>query len=204
MKIIGITGPTGAGKTTALSALAELGGAVIDCDAVYHDLLRTNGAMRSELRARFGDGVFAPDGQLDRKALGAVVFRDPIALADLNAITHRYVDRAVDELLQKARQEGRPAAAVDAIALLESGLKDKCDALLAVVAPDEVRIGRIMAREGISREYAASRVAAQQPNSYFASRCTYVFQNDCPNAQTARQRARELFQIILKEEVSHE
>lgn len=204
MKIIGITGPTGAGKTTALNALADLGGAVIDCDAVYHELLQTNHAMLDELRARYGEGVFGADGRLDRKALGSIVFHDPQALSDLNAITHRYVDHAVDERLAKAREEGRPAAAVDAIALLESGLKDKCHALLAVTAPDEVRVERIMAREGISRDYAQSRINAQKPNSYFEEHCTYVFRNDCPDAQTARERARELFHTILKEENSHD
>lgn len=201
MRIIGITGPTGAGKTTALSALEELGGAVIDCDAVYHRLLCENTQMLAELRERFGSEIFQEDGRLDRKKLGSIVFRDERALTDLNRITHRYVSEEVDRLLMKAEEEGKPAAAVDAIALLESGLKDKCHSLLAVIAPADTRIERIMAREGISREYAQTRVAAQKPDSYFEEHCHHIFYNDCSDACAAKNKALELFQRILKEEL---
>jgi dephospho-CoA kinase len=199
MKIIGITGPTGAGKTTVLNALADLGGAIIDCDAVYHDLLRENKEMLGKLRDRFGDDVFCPDGSLDRKALGAIVFKDPVALKELNGITHRYVGIEVGRLLAKAEEEKRVATAVDAIGLLEGGLKDKCDLLLAVTAPPEIRVERIMAREGISREYAESRVNAQKPNSYFEERCHRTFNNNFSSAEEARASARNLFEKMLKE-----
>ena len=198
MKIIGITGPTGAGKTTVLGALEDLGAAVIDCDAVYHRLLAEDGDMLAQMRARFGHTVFDGQGHLDRKALGAVVFSDPAALADLNAITHGYVNREIDRLIAAAEEAGRPAAAVDAIALLEGGLKDKCDATVAVLAPAEVRVERIMAREGISRDYARARVAAQKPDSYFEDRCDYVFQNDGPGPEDCKARAAALFRTILQ------
>jgi len=200
MKIIGITGPTGAGKTTVLNALADLGGAIIDCDAVYHDLLRDNKEMLGKLRERFGNGVFLPDGALDRKALGAIVFHDPQALQELNGITHCYVGIEVGRLLAQAEEEKRIAAAVDAIGLLEGGLKERCDLLLAVTAPPEIRVDRIMAREGISREYAQSRVDAQKPNSYFEERCHLTFNNNFSGAEEARTNARQLFEKILKEE----
>ena len=197
MKIIGITGPTGAGKTTVLAALKELGAAVIDCDAVYHELLERSTDMLDELRRRFGPSVFDEAGRLDRKALGAVVFRDPAALSDLNAITHRYVDEEIDRRVALAEAEGRPAAAVDAIALLEGGLRDKCHVTVAVTAPAETRVKRIMAREGISEDYARTRVAAQKPDSWFEERCDHVFHNDYPSAEACRAGALELFQTIL-------
>ena len=86
MTVIGITGPTGAGKTTVLNVLAELGGAVADCDAVYHQLLLTDVSMQNELKNRFGREIFDENGYLRRKELGAIVFGDRSALDDLNAI----------------------------------------------------------------------------------------------------------------------
>ena len=88
MKRIGITGPTGAGKTTALDALKELGACVIDADAVYHDLLQSSAPLRSALTDRFGGEILDKAGKLDRKRMGNVVFQDPAALAELNGITH--------------------------------------------------------------------------------------------------------------------
>lgn len=133
MKVIGITGPTGAGKTTALNALRSLGGQIIDADAVYHDLTRSSPALRAELEARFGP-VYNGE-TLDRKKLGAVVFQDQKALADLNAITHKYVAQETARRIASARQAGVPAVGIDAIALLESPLAAYCDRTLAITAP---------------------------------------------------------------------
>lgn len=200
MKIIGITGPTGAGKTTALHALEELGGRAADCDAVYHELLVGNEPMRQELRERFGDDVFLADGTLDRKALGAVVFEDGQALADLNAITHKYVGMAVDEFIEREQKAGTSAVAIDAIALIESGLADRCHCTVAVTAPDEIRVRRIMAREGISEEYARLRVNAQKNEEWFRANCTYVLVNDCADAAAFQARARALFEQIINQQ----
>ena len=200
MKLIGITGPTGAGKTTALNVLTEFGGHIIDCDAVYHDLIAASAELRQELTDRFGE-VFLPQGGLDRQKLGGIVFGDPEALEDLNRITHGYVDREVDRQIREAQTEGRPAAAVDAIALLEGGLRDRCDVTVAIVAPAESRVRRIMAREGISEEYARKRVAAQKPESYYRENCTYTLENDS-TAEDFADRARALFAHILELEPS--
>lgn len=197
MTVIGITGPTGAGKTTVLRVLEGMGALVLDCDALYHRLTETCRPMRRALRTVFGPDIFGPDGALRRKQLGAIVFDDPQALARLEAITHRYIRRAVRRQLARAARAGRPAAAVDAIALLESGLGRDCDVTVAVVASEQVRVKRIMAREGIDEGYARLRTAAQKGEEYFAQRCDYVLRNDGDDPTQLEVQARALFEPII-------
>lgn len=169
--ILGITGPTGSGKTTLLNTIRSFGGTVLDCDAIYHELLATNEGMLRAIEKRF-PGVLV-DGTLQRKKLGAIVFSDPAALQDLNTITHAAVKQVVLRELSK-----KPTlAAIDAIGLFEGGLAELCDTTVAVIAPEEDRIRRIMARDGISEEYARSRVAAQRSGAWFAERCDLVLEN---------------------------
>ena len=170
--IIGITGGTGCGKTTLLEEIRKLGGLVLDCDAIYHDLLKTDKAMLSAIDARFPGVVEA--GSLNRKKLGAIVFADEQALLDLNAITHAAVRQ---EVLR--RLEEKPAlAAIDAIGLFEGGLAELCDVTVAITAPVEDRVQRLMQRDGISEEYARSRIAAQHSDSWFRENCDHVLEND--------------------------
>ena len=195
MTILGITGPTGAGKTTLLREVEKLGGGVIDCDAVYHEMLEQDAALRSELEAAFGplrDG----SGRIDRKRLGAVVFSDPDKLELLNNIAWTAVADQVRILLADCERQGKQLAAVDAIALLESPLREVCDITVAVLAPPEVRVRRIMAREGISEEYAWARVKAQKPDEYFMENCDYVLVNDCETAEEFAQKAQEFLEPI--------
>lgn len=170
--IIGLTGGTGCGKTTALDAIRDLGGYVIDCDEVYHRLLKHDDAMLLQISERFPGSV--ENGQLDRKKLGSIVFADPDALLDLNRITHSAVKQEVLRLLPPVPT----LAAIDAIGLFEGGLAELCDTTVAVTAPEENRIARLMEREGISREYAASRITAQKDNAYFSSLCDHTLEND--------------------------
>ena len=196
MKRIGITGPTGAGKTTALNALTQLGAHIIDADQVYHQLLAGSGPMRQALTARFGPTILGEDGLVDRKALGAIVFADPAALADLNAITHRFIQAEIACQCARAEEEGRPAVAIDAIALIESGVGDTCDAVVGILAPKELRIRRIMAREGISEDYARKRVEAQQGDGFYRAHCTHILENGEGSREDYR-RALALFQTLI-------
>ncbi len=203
MKIIGITGGTGCGKTTALRRIEALGGAVIDCDEVYHELLETDGNLLAELSARFPEAMSG--GRLDRKALGRIVFSDEAALADLNAIIIRYVNREVWRRIEAARAAGCPAVAVDAINLLEGDLAGHCDVTVAVTAPVESRVQRLIAREGISEEYARLRIGAQQPNEYFSARCDKTLVNDCAVEEEFAALCDAYFQKIINEEgIQHE
>lgn len=196
MIIIGITGPTGAGKTTALRELEALGGAIIDCDAVYHGILNSDPDLQRALETEFGP-LKGEQGEIDRKKLGAVVFRDPTALERLNAIVYPVIGRAVDRLLKQAEREGKPAAAVDGITIIESGLAERCDTTVAVLAPVEERVRRICLREGISEDYAMARVTAQKQDDYFWANCEHILMNDCACPEEFALRARTLFEQIL-------
>ena len=177
MCIVGITGPTGAGKTTALGVLRAMGALVIDADAVYHRLTRESEGLADALTARFGAGIYS-GGELDRKALGRVVFGDPSALSELNAITHGFVTAEILRLLREHAMAGGAAAAIDAIGLFEAGLERICTAVFGILAPEEARCARIMAREGISRDYAMKRIRAQRGEEYYREVCTACIVND--------------------------
>lgn len=171
--IIGITGGTGCGKTTLLQMLADRGVLVLDCDAIYHELLRCDEAMLCAIQARFPDAFC--EGQLDRKRLGSIVFADSHALQALNRITHSAV-RAQVQLQLNRRTSAH--AAVDAIALFEGGLASLCDVTVAVLAPLEDRVQRLMRRDGISEAYARARIAAQHDDLWFRQRCDVTLEND--------------------------
>lgn len=197
MTIIGITGGTGGGKTSALRALATLGALVIDCDMLYHELLLESAEMISEISARF-DGV-VNGGALDRKALGQIVFSDTEALHALNNITHKYVGVEVDRRLKAWEEQGGKLAAVDAIALIESGLGTKCNIIVGVTAPYDVRVKRIMERDGVSEEYAKLRIGAQKPDSFYDDNCDYVLVSDCDTVLQFEKKCVEFFTRILEE-----
>ena len=191
--IVGLTGGTGAGKTSALAALEDLGGTVLDCDAVYHQMLRTDPALRGAITAAFGP-VFCPDGSLDRQKLGTLVFSDHAALDRLNAIVYEYLP---PELLRRA--QGHTLVGLDAISLMESGLGRLCACTVAVLAPAEDRVRRIMARDGISEDYARLRISAQQPDVFYRERCSHILENNGATPAQFREQARIFFRSMLRE-----
>ena len=170
--IIGITGGTGCGKTTLLNLIAARGGLILDCDAIYHELLISDKAMLEAIENRFPGVV--ENGALNRKKLGAIVFADENALLDLNRITHAAVKTEVLRRLEDAPK----LAAIDAIGLFEGNLAPLCDVTVAVTAPEEARVKRLMLRDDISEDYARSRIRAQHREDWFRERCDYVLSNN--------------------------
>ena len=170
--IIGITGGTGCGKTTALQVFGDLGGAVLDCDKIYHRLLKDDPSLQAAIENRFPGTV--TDGLLDRKKLGSIVFSDRAALSDLNGITHSAVYKEIIHLMEGETRH----IALDAIGLFEGNLASLCDHTVAVTAPEESRVQRLIAREGVSEEYARARIHAQRCQEEFVALCDYHLQND--------------------------
>ena len=176
LRIIGITGGSGSGKTTALETLRDFGALVIDCDAVYHELLESDAALVDALAERFP--AAQKDGGIDRSALAAIVFSDPGALEDLNSISHRFVKEEVERRLRGWAMAGGTLAALDAIELISSGLGARCEKVVGVLADRERRIERIMRRDAIGAERARARIDAQRGDDYFLENCDDVLRND--------------------------
>ncbi len=177
MNVYGLTGQTGAGKTTVLQVFQKQGALVIDCDVVYWELLQCNRSLQEELHQAFGD-ICHESGQVDRKKLGAVVFAQEEKLLQLNQITHPYVLEKVEEIIQEAQSKQEKSVVIDAISLIESGLNRHCDVVFGVVASESRRISRIMERDGITFAYAKSRVQAQKPQSFFEDNVNEVIENN--------------------------
>lgn len=195
--VIGITGGTGSGKTSALHALETLGGRIIDCDAVYHRELAANSALRRDITRAFGE-VF--DGEkLDRQKLGGIVFSDPDALQRLNDIVNFHLLPVI-----RREAEGQLIVGLDAINLFESGLAAYCRETVAVLAPREQRVQRIMLRDGISEDYARLRIGAQQPEEYYESRCGRLLYNRADSAGEFEAQARTFFRKLIWEVFDHE
>ena len=190
--VIGITGGTGSGKTSALQALEALGGTVLDCDAVYHQALREDETLRRRIRDAFGE-VFRGT-ELDRQKLGSLVFSDPQALERLNGIIFDYLPGVL-----RRRMEGRVLVGLDAINLIESGLGELCCRTVAVLAPGEQRVQRIMQRDHIPEEYARLRIQAQKPDSYYREHCTDVLENQEETPEAFREKAEIFFRDLLRQ-----
>ena len=199
--VLGVTGGTGAGKTSFLDVIREMGGTVIDCDAVYHEMLAESEEMRNAINTVF-PGVFDADGRLNRRKLGEEVFSRRERLASLNEIVYHYL---VPEIQRRMGTEAG-LYAVDAINLLESGLGELCDRTIAVTAPTELRVRRIMARDQIPEQYARMRITAQKPDEYYRTKCDCELTNAAETPEAFREEAREFLRRLLetiREEKSH-
>ena len=201
--VLGLTGGTGAGKTSALKAIEALGGRTIDCDALYHTMLRTDEPLRKALVREFGEETFLPDGSLNRPYLGKRVFSRQERLARLNEIVYAAI---VPEVERQVESGDCPLWAIDAINLLESGIARLCDRTVAVTSPMELRLRRIMARDGIDEGYARLRISAQRTDDYYREHCDLELCNDAAAPEEFEAKAKRFFETIIetvKEEKQH-
>lgn len=185
MVILGLTGPTGAGKGFVSQALAEKGFAVVDADRVAHDVMAEGSPCAAAVARAFGPEVLRPDGSLDRKALGALVFSSPEKLRRLNALSHPPILAQLRAELKAFAAAGYPVAVLDAPALFESGADRFCDRVAAVTADADIRLARIMARDGLDESRARQRIGGQPDTAFYTARADDVLQN---NGDTAALR----------------
>jgi dephospho-CoA kinase len=155
--VIGVTGPIASGKSTVAELLRQRGADVIDADRVYRSLLQPGSGLWRQVVARFGPEIVGPAGEIDRAALGSVVFADPEALADLDRITHPAV---VAEVRARIARSTAPFVVLEAVKLVQSGLASDVDALWFVTADPETRRHRLMSRSGMDEASARARIAA--------------------------------------------
>lgn len=172
--LLGLTGNIACGKSTVLRQLRSLGAHTIDADALIHVILRKGGPAYWPVVQEFGPGILAPDGEIDRRALGRVVFSDPEKLRILEQIEHPIVRRAINDEIADAVE---PIVVLDAIKLIESGWADRCDAVWAVTCTREQQLDRLMRTRGYSLEEAEQRVDAQAPQSEKVARADLTIDN---------------------------
>ena len=180
MKVLGLTGGSGSGKSVAASFLASRGGNVIDADAVYHRLIAEKGRCTWAVSRAFGPDILLPDGTLDRRKLASLVFAPDgrEALCRLNEAVHPIVMREIGKLLSKAERSGVPYVVLDAPQLFEAGADRLCDATAAVLADRDLRIRRLSERDALPAGEAARRIDAQLPDDYFREHCDFILENN--------------------------
>jgi len=175
-KVIGVTGITGSGTSTVSSILANLGGFIINADKIAHEVMRKGGAAYDKIIETFGINIITPVGEIDRKKLGTIVFNNPEKLAALESIIHPQVILKTRELLAEA--ENHPFAVIDAPLLIESGMHEMCTSVWLVTTPDDVRLARIMARDGIDLETATRRLKSRAGDDTLRPYAHVVIKND--------------------------
>nr|PZN07956.1 MAG: dephospho-CoA kinase [Caldicoprobacter oshimai] len=162
MKVIGLTGGIACGKSTVSKMLADLGAAVIDADMVAREIMKKGTPVWQRIKETFGDQYLLPDGEIDRKKLGELVFANPEALKKLNSITHPAIQHQVlSEIDRLKSRGGYKAVVVDAALLIEAGWCDMVDEVWLVVADRETQIERLMKRNGLTRQQALNRINSQ-------------------------------------------
>ncbi|MBO4446268.1 MAG: dephospho-CoA kinase [Clostridia bacterium] len=174
---VGLTGTTGAGKSTVAEGLKKYGYAVIDADRIARIATEKNSPLLPKLAEAFGNDIINEDGSLNRKLLAERAFKGDFERNTLNSITHPEIIRLMNKKIHGAFWDGYEAVIIDAPQLFESGMDKSCNLIISVVAPEEVRLKRIMERDELTEELARRRMRAQLPDDFFRQNSDYVIEN---------------------------
>ena len=178
MRVIGLTGGIGTGKSTVAGFLAELGAFVMELDKTGHEVLRRED-IREKLVGEFGEEILGADGEIDRTRLGKIVFNDTVALARLNGITHPAIDAVIESRVEKCRAEGVGVVVLEAAALLDAGRGWQADEIWVTVAPEDVVLQRLADRVGFSEEEIKARIRSQISSEERIGQADVVIDTDC-------------------------
>lgn len=179
MKVLGVTGGTGTGKTVVCKILKEQGGKIIDADVVAKNLQKPGGSAYNDIVAAFGEGILCENGEIDRKKLSDAVFGDEMLLKKLNACVHPHVSEEIKRRVEKYREGGDTDFVVlDVPIPIEEGFFDTCDYIWAVVANNDIRVARLVKRMDISEEEAEKRIASQMSNREYSEIADCVIENE--------------------------
>lgn len=176
MKILGLTGGSGTGKSTVSALLQERGAGAVDADAVYRALCASCHPMLEALESAFGEAVLTADGSLNRPVLAAIVFADPKQLLCLNKITTPYIREA--SVTAIAALADHPLVLYDAPTLFETGSDTFCESVIGVLADTETRVRRVMARDHLTESAARARIAAQPDDDFYRQNCHFLIENN--------------------------
>lgn len=194
MKQIGITGGIGSGKSKACSCFARLGAEIIDADKISHGILEPSGNAFAATISAFGQGILNPDGTVDRKKLGEIVFSDSEKLKQLNQITHPAI---FDEMKRRIAISTADLICLDVPLLFSSDFPFVCDATVAVIADFDIRIQRILKRDGCTEAEAKRRIAAQLSDDILIEKSDYVLYNNGTKEELAAQ-VKRLYDKIME------
>ena len=192
MKVYGLTGKTGAGKSTVAEKLEKMGFCVIDGDKIARSITEKGKPAISILANEFGCDIIEDDGSLNRKLLASRAFKDRESTAKLNAITHPIIKAEFEKELRKAEAEGFSFAVIDAAALLESSCKDLCEKIIVVTAPEKISLSRVLLIDGITKEQALIRINAQFPDEYYNEKADILIRNYPPYEKEIELKLKEL------------
>ncbi len=194
MKIIGLTGQTGAGKSTVAAWLRAHGTVCIDADRVSRAVTEPGTAALKEVIAAFGKEMLSADGTLNRRALGSLVFADEAKRKQLESILFPHIIADIRRQLEKAEKNGAAVAVLDAPTLFESGLDKICTRTVGVVADENRRYERIVSRDGLTADAAKARMNAQKSEAFFRTHCDEVIENN-GDREALEKRIREVFDL---------
>ncbi len=178
MKIIGLTGPTGSGKSTVAKYFSDLGVQIIDCDLVAREVTEIGSPLLPLLVDAFGDEILADDGSLIRKELAKRAFSSEMGTEKLNSIMLPFIADRIKEILDIFAADGVECVMLDAPTLFESGLDSICDSVLAVLCDEEIRKKRIILRDNLTEEQAVTRLSAGKPDSFYTEKTRHIVVND--------------------------